>query len=257
MSQENKMKNKPENNVAIELINVSKSFRINHEIGSSTLKSVFANPFEYLKKRTYTYFHALKNINLKIQKGESVGFIGANGSGKSTTLKIIAGIYEADSGKVKVQGRIVPFLELGVGFNPELTARENIFLNGTILGMTRNMIKQRFDEIVRFAEIEEFLDTQIKKFSSGMLVRLAFSIAIRAEGDIYILDEILSVGDSKFQEKSRKEFEKLRKEGKTVIFVSHNMDAIKEFCTKVVLLKNGELIETNSVQDTVDMYLNG
>lgn len=240
----------------VELKNINKYFIIQHENNVTSVKNIFSNPLSIFQRKNNEVFHALENINFSIKQGESVGIIGSNGSGKSTTLKLIAGIYSPDSGKISVKGRIVPFLELGVGFNSELTARENIYLNGTILGMTRKEINSKFDSIVDFAEIREFLDTQIKKFSSGMLVRLAFSIAIQAEGDIYILDEILSVGDSKFQEKSRKEFEKLLSKNKTLIFVSHNMELIKLFCSRVVCIKNGKLTEKETIDETIKFYLN-
>ncbi|MEI6462967.1 MAG: ABC transporter ATP-binding protein [bacterium] len=250
-------KNNLKEGVVVELKNINKFFKINHESQNNSLKSFFLDPMSAFKRNYQTEFHALKNINLTINKGESVGIIGSNGSGKSTTLKIIAGIYSPDGGKVLTRGKVVPFLELGVGFNPDLTARENVFLNGTILGMTRDEIKRKFDSIVDFAEVRDFLDTPIKNFSSGMLVRLAFSIAIQAEGDVYILDEILSVGDVKFQEKSRKEFEKLRMSGKTLIFVSHSMASIKEFCNRAVCIKNGEMFEKPTMEETINFYLEG
>lgn len=243
---------KQESEFAVELEHISKSFIVSHEVANS-VKELFNNPFK--KKMEHEKYTALKDINIKVKKGEILGIIGRNGSGKSTLLKIVVGIYAPDDGKIKIRGRIVPFLELGVGFNMDLTARENIYLNGTILGMTRPEIEARFNEIVQFAEIEEFLDTQVKKFSSGMLVRLAFSIAIQAEGDIYILDEVLAVGDVKFQGKSKTEMFKFRDKGKTVIFVSHNMAAIQEFCDRVVCIEDGNLIEESTKEATIQRYL--
>ena len=241
------------NDIAISLKKVKKTFWIPHE-QINTFKSLFLMPFK-LKKMKWNAYEALKEISLDIKKGEIIGIIGRNGSGKSTLLKMIAGIYSIDEGKITVDGRIVPFLELGVGFHPELSARENIYLNGAILGMKRTEIDKRFDEIVDFAEVRNFLDTPIKNFSSGMLVRLAFSIAIRAEGDIFILDEVLAVGDAKFQEKSKLEMYKLRDKGKTVIFVSHSMAAIKDFCTRVVCIDKGYLFEKKSIDETIEYYI--
>lgn len=240
--------------LAISLRNVKKTFWIPHE-QINTFKSLFLMPFKW-RKMKWNSFEALKEINLDVKKGEIIGIIGKNGSGKSTLLKIIAGIYSADNGSIKIDGKIVPFLELGVGFHPDLTARENIYLNGSIIGMTRSEIDKVFDEIVDFAGIRNFLDSQMKKFSSGMLVRLAFSIAIRAKGDIYILDEVLSVGDAEFQEKSKAEMYKFRDQGKTVVFVSHSMESVKEFCDRVVYIKDGRIIESETIQETINQYLN-
>lgn len=240
--------------LAISLRNVKKTFWIPHE-QINTFKSLFLMPFKW-RKMKWNSFEALKEINLAVKKGEIIGIIGKNGSGKSTLLKIIAGIYSADSGIISVSGQIVPFLELGVGFNMDLSARENIFLNGSILGMYRKEIEEKFNDIVNFAEINNFLDTPVKNFSSGMLVRLAFSIAIQAKGDIYILDEVLAVGDTSFQERSKKEFIKLKDQGKTILFVSHSMGSIAEFCTRVICVKDGRIVEKESVQATIDYYLN-
>jgi ABC-type polysaccharide/polyol phosphate transport system ATPase subunit len=238
---------------AIKLVNVKKTFWIPHEQINS-IKSIFLMPFK-LSKMKWNVFEALKEINLTVKRGEILGIIGRNGSGKSTLLKIVAGIYSPDQGKVIVKGRIVPFLELGVGFHPDLTARENIFLNGAILGMSKKEISSKFDEIVDFAEVRNFLDTQIKKFSSGMLVRLAFSIAIRAEGDIFILDEVLSVGDVKFQDKSKQEIFKLKEKGKTILFVSHSMESVRTFCTRAICIDNGSIVEKKDIDSTIEFYL--
>ena len=175
----------------IEVENVSKIFEIPHE-SRNTLKSYFLHPFRRVGKER---FYALKSVDFKINQGDFIGVIGRNGSGKSTLLKILAGIFEPTKGKVHVNGTLVPFLELGVGFNPELTGRENIYLNGIILGMTRKYVESKFDEIVDFAEIRDFIDLQVKNYSSGMVIRLAFAIAVEARADIYLLDEVLSVGD--------------------------------------------------------------
>lgn len=239
-------------NIAIKIENISKSFRIPQE-NRNTLREHFWNLFHPTK---YKKFEVLKSISLRIEKGQWLGIIGNNGSGKSTLLKIIAGIYEPDEGKIKINGRLVPFLELGVGFNPELSARENIFLNGTILGVTRKELEKKFDQIVDFAEIRQFLDLPLKNFSSGMQVRLAFAIAIQAEADIYLLDEVLAVGDMIFQKKCKKVFYELKHQKKTVIFVSHNINEIKNFCDKIAWLERGKIKEYGSVLDIAAKYLN-
>ena len=236
---------------ALSVKNVSKAFKINKE-SRDTLKSMFINMF---KRNEHHTFYALSDVSFDVKKGEFLGIIGRNGSGKSTLLKIIAGIYHADSGEVKVNGHIVPFLELGVGFNPELTARENIFLNGTILGLTRKEIHRKFDDIVEFAEIGDFLDTPVKNFSSGMYVRLAFSIAMEVEADIYILDEVLSVGDVGFQRKSIARLEKLISNGATVIFVSHSMDQIRKYCERVVWLDGGKVVDIGRAKAITEKFL--
>lgn len=239
------------NTPIIELKNISKEFQIPHERRNS-LKEYFLN---FPRKAHFDCFSALQNINLTINKGDWIGIIGSNGSGKSTLLKIIAGIYEPDGGSLNVGGKIVPFLELGVGFNPELSARDNIFLNGAILGMTRKKISEKFDEIVDFAGIRKFLDQKLKNFSSGMQVRLAFSIAMQSNGDIYLLDEVLSVGDYEFQQKTRKTFEDMKKENKTVILVSHDLESIKNICDKAVLLENGKIKTIGKPLSVINDYI--
>ncbi len=199
--------------IAIKVDAVSKRFKIPHE-KHSTLKAAVLNIFN---KKSYTEFQALEDVSFEVKKGEFFGIIGRNGSGKSTLLKIIAGIYVPSRGKIKINGRISPFLELGVGFNPELTARENIFLGGSILGLTKKEIKKRFNKIVEFSELQDFIDMKFKNFSSGMQVRLAFALAIYAHAEILLMDEVLAVGDSNFQNKCLEEFNKYREEGKTVV----------------------------------------
>ena len=217
----------------IEVSSITKIFRIPQE-RKTQLKEYFVNPF---KKNTYKDFKALDNVSFSVEKGEFLGIIGRNGSGKSTLLKIISNIFLPNRGYVKTEGKVIPFLELGVGFNMELTAKENIFLNGVILGMSRSSLLDKYKDIINFAELEGFENTQLKNFSSGMQVRLAFSIAIQAKGDIYILDEVLAVGDMNFQQKCFNTFRKLKKEGKTIVFVSHSMGAVEEFCDRVILLE--------------------
>lgn len=241
-----------DNNKIIELKNISKEFRIPHERRNSA-KEYFLN---FWAKNHYDFFYALSEINLSINKGEWIGIIGHNGCGKSTLLKLISGIYEPDNGEINIKGRIIPFLELGVGFNTELSARDNIFLNGTILGMTRKNISEKFNEIVDFADIRQFLDQKLKNFSSGMQVRLAFSIAIQSSGDIYLLDEILAVGDYEFQQKSRAVFESMKREGKTVILVSHDLDSIRSLCDKAVLLEHGKIKLIDKPSVAINVYTN-
>lgn len=239
------------NTPIIELKNISKEFQIPHERRNS-IKEYFLN---FPRKTHFDCFSALQNINLTINKGDWIGIIGSNGSGKSTLLKIIAGIYEPNRGSLNVNGKIVPFLELGVGFNPELSARDNIFLNGTILGMTRKKISEKFDEMVDFAGIRKFLDQKLKNFSSGMQLRLAFSIAMQSNGDIYLLDEVLSVGDYEFQQKTRKTFEDMKREGKTVILVSHDLDSIKNICDKAILLDRGQIKTVGKPSNVINDYI--
>lgn len=184
----------------------------------------------------------LRGINLEISEGEFVGIVGRNGSGKSTLLKLLAKIYTPGKGSVSVRGKLVPFIELGVGFNPELTGRENIYMNGALLGFSNKEVDKMYDEIVEFAELGEFMDQKLKNYSSGMQVRLAFSIAIRANGDILLLDEVLAVGDEAFQRKCFAYFAKLKKEKKTVILVTHSMDSVQQFCTRAVLVNDGKIL---------------
>lgn len=234
----------------IQVKNLSKTFEIPHE-KKDTLRSRFLNPFSRPRK---SEFHALKDVNFDIKKGEIVGFIGKNGSGKSTLLKIITGIYAASEGSVKVQGSVVPFLELGIGFNAELTGRENVFLNGAILGMKTNYLRKKFDEIVDFAEVREFIDLPIKNYSSGMRVRLAFAIAVQAKADIYLLDEVLAVGDSQFQAKSINKMKELLLNGATVLFVSHSVNDIRDFCSRVILLNKGVAVYDGTVAAGIREY---
>ncbi len=238
--------------IAIKLENVSKSFYIPTE-QKNTIKSYFLNPFHKPKLRK---FDALKDISFEVKRGEFLGIIGRNGSGKSTLLKLIAGIYEPDSGKITVNGKIVPFLELGVGFNPELSGRENIFLNGTILGMSRKYLEEKFDEIVNFAEVRDFIDMPLKNYSSGMQVRLAFAITTVTDGDIYLMDEVLAVGDANFQEKCFKVLKNLISAGKTIVFVSHDLESIDKFCDRVILLSEHVIEKIGKPQEAVNTYLN-
>ncbi|MCA9377199.1 ABC transporter ATP-binding protein [Candidatus Dojkabacteria bacterium] len=235
----------------LEVKDLSKTFRINTE-RNDTIKKTFLNMF---RKGESHEFKALDGVSFELNKGDLLGIIGKNGSGKSTLLKVISGIYLPDGGEVISRGRIVPFLELGVGFNPELNARENIYLNGVILGLKRKEVEERFDAIVDFAEIRGFLDTPVKNFSSGMYVRLAFSIAMQVEADLYILDEVLSVGDIGFQEKSIGKLEELLSKGATVIFVSHSMEQITKYCSRVMYLQEGRKVMEGGADEVVARYV--
>ena len=234
----------------IEVKNLSKVFEIPHE-RRNTLKSYFLNPF---KKNEKERFYALNSVDFKVNKGDFIGIVGRNGSGKSTLLKILAGIFEPTKGKVEVNGTLVPFLELGVGFNPELTGRENIYLNGIILGMTRKYVESKFEQIVDFAEFRDFIDLQVKNYSSGMVIRLAFAIAMEARADIYLLDEILSVGDAAFQKKSLEKMLSLLSDGATGILVTHSIQDVKKYCNRVIMIQKGEVVYDGDVTGGVEKY---
>jgi len=201
-------------------------------------------------------FWALKGVNFEVAKGDRIGVVGRNGAGKSTLLKILSRITEPTKGKISIKGRVSSLLEVGTGFHPELTGRENIYLNGAILGMRRAEIKRKFDEIVEFAEVEKFLDTPVKRYSSGMYVRLAFAVAAHLESEILVVDEVLAVGDTQFQNKCLGKMQDVsREEGRTVLFVSHNMAAISRLCNKGILLSNGQIAENSDIDKIVDAYI--
>lgn len=235
----------------IEVKNISKTFKIPHERIDS-LRGKFFNIF---KTKEYSQFEALKDVNFEIQPGEFLGIIGRNGSGKSTLLKILAGIYEPDKGKIIVRGKISPFLELGVGFNGELSARDNIYLNATILGLSHEQINQKFDKIIEFAELENFVDTKVKNFSSGMYARLAFSVAIEAEADIYLMDEVLAVGDAGFQAKCFEKFRELKNQNKTIVLVSHDLNSVRDYCDKAILLEDSHIKLNTGANEVINTYL--
>lgn len=238
--------------VVLSVEHVSKYFKLPTEQASG-LKQAFINWTRGIKG--YKEQHVLRDINFEVRKGDFFGIVGRNGSGKSTLLKLISGIYVPDSGRIRVNGKLVPFIELGVGFNPELTGRENVFLNGALLGFTRAQIENMYDDIVQFAELEEFMDQKLKNYSSGMQVRLAFSVAIQAQGDILVLDEVLAVGDEAFQRKCDAYFAKVKKDAnKTVILVTHDMNAVKRYCNKAVLIKDGEVIVNGDKNDVANRY---
>ncbi len=237
--------------IAIKVTNVSKSFKLPHEKNSS-IKSLVLHPF---KKRTFEKQEVLKDINFEIKKGEFFGIVGRNGSGKSTLLKLLAGIYSPDKGHIQVNGKLTPFIELGVGFNPELTGRENVFLNGALLGFNRKEMLEMYDEIVEFAEIEKFMDQKLKNYSSGMQVRLAFSIAIRAQSDIILIDEVLAVGDAAFQAKCISTLEIYKGSNKTIIIVTHDMGVVKKYCDRAIHLHTGKIIEEGSPEIIAESYI--
>ena len=200
-------------------------------------------------------FWALKDVNFEIKRGEVVGIIGRNGAGKSTLLKILSRITEPSEGRVEIKGRVASLLEVGTGFHPELTGRENIYLNGAILGMTRAEIRRKFDEIVAFAEIEKFLDTPVKRYSSGMYVRLAFAVAAHLEPEILIIDEVLAVGDIEFQKKCLGKMQDVAGEGRTVLFVSHNLGAVRQLCERAIFLLAGSVVAEGEVNSVVERYI--
>lgn len=239
----------------IKIKNLKKSFFLPHERHDS-LVEFMSNPLRIFKPAG-EQFTVLKDIDLEVYKGEFLGIMGRNGSGKSTLLKILAGIYEPTNGSVKISGKVVPFLELGVGFNPELSGKENVFLNGIILGMSRKLLEKKYDEIVAFAELEKFMDMPLKNYSSGMQVRLAFSIAIMADADIYILDEVLAVGDVEFQKKCFDVFRNYKEQRKTVILVTHASGSVKDFCTRAVFLKDGVFQVQGDVDEVIEAYNRG
>jgi ABC-2 type transport system ATP-binding protein len=235
--------------VAIKVDQITKTFKLPHEKQNS-LKSSLIN----FKKRGFEKQIALNDVSFEINKGEFFGIVGRNGSGKSTLLKMLAGIYSPTRGAIHINGTLTPFIELGVGFNPELTGRENVFLNGALLGFSRKEMSGMYNEIVEFAEIERFMDQKLKNYSSGMQVRLAFSIAIKAESDILLLDEVLAVGDAAFQQKCYDYFEDLKQDHKTVIFVSHDMSAVRRFCTRAIYIERGKIVRSGDPLEIADLY---
>ncbi len=231
--------------------NVSKTFKLPTERVDSLRDKIFG----VFKNNNYREFKALENISFEVKAGEFLGIIGKNGSGKSTLLKILAGVYEPDKGKVIVRGKISPFLELGVGFNGELSARDNIYLNGTILGLSEKQIDEKFDRIIEFAELQDFVETKVKNFSSGMYARLAFSVAIEAEADIYLMDEVLAVGDANFQAKCFDKFRELKKQGKTIILVTHDLNSIQNYCDQCILLQDSHIVKKDKPDEIINQYL--
>ena len=237
--------------IAIKVDQVSKIFKIPHENRDTIRERIIS----FRKKTSYEKFEALNNVSFEIRKGEFFGIIGRNGSGKSTLLKILAGIYTPDSGSVQVKADISPFLELGVGFNPELSGKDNIYLNGTILGLTKKEIDKKFNQIVEFSELERFINLKVKNYSSGMHVRLAFSVAIHANKEILLMDEVLAVGDTNFQAKCLSEFIRFREAGKTVVLVTHDTGTVQRYCNRAMLLRNGSISHIGPSDDIVSAYI--
>ncbi len=224
---------------AVALSHVSKSFRLPLD-QAHTLKERVLHPF---RTRRFDELHAVDDVSLEIAQGEFFGIVGRNGSGKSTLLKCLAGIYQTDGGKLDVNGRLSPFIELGVGFNPELTARDNAIINAIMLGLSRKEAQERFADIVAFAELEEFMDLKLKNYSSGMMIRLAFSVAIQVDADIVLIDEVLAVGDASFQQKCFDQFTRLKAAGRTILFVTHDMGSVERFCDRAMLMERGKVID--------------
>lgn len=237
--------------IAIIAKDIHKSFRLPTEQAFGLKQAIF-NRLRGIKG--YKEQKVLRGIDLEIKKGEFVGIIGRNGSGKSTLLKILAGTYYPEKGEITINGTLVPFIELGVGFNPELTGRENVYLNGALLGFSNEEMDAMYDDIWDFAELKDFQDQKLKNYSSGMQVRLAFSIAIRARGDILLLDEVLAVGDAAFQEKCNNYFADLKDKKQTVILVTHSMENVRKFCNRAILIENGKIIEEGDPKKVADAY---
>jgi ABC-type polysaccharide/polyol phosphate transport system ATPase subunit len=235
---------------AIEVVGVSKSFRIPHE-QRTYFKEYFLHP---LRRTTYERNDALQDVTFSIEAGEFFGVFGPNGSGKSTLLRILAGIYVPDAGLVRVNGLLSPFIELGVGFNLELNARDNIRINSTLAGLNGRQLDEKFDQILAFSELERFVDQKLKNYSSGMLMRLAYSIAIQIPFDVLLLDEVLAVGDESFQEKCFRTFDRFKEEGKTVVLVTHALDLFGRFCDRVLLLEKGVIEAIGSPEEIIEVY---
>jgi ABC-2 type transport system ATP-binding protein len=235
----------------IRVRNVSKDFLLPH-LRQTTLKGKALNMFR--RSRTIEVQQALRDIDFDVQQGEFLGVVGRNGSGKSTLLKILAGIYMPTRGSVAVGGKLVPFIELGVGFNPDLTGRENVYLNGALLGFSKSEVEAMYDDIVAFAELEESMDQKLKNYSSGMQVRIAFSVATRAKADVLLIDEVLAVGDTAFQRKCFEHFRALKRSATTIVFVTHSMDAVREFCDRAILIEDAGIVAQGSAEDVAAQY---
>jgi ABC-type polysaccharide/polyol phosphate transport system ATPase subunit len=238
---------------AIDVEGVSKMFLIPQE-QRARLKEYFAHP---LKREVYEPNEALRDVTFRVEPGEFFGIIGPNGSGKSTLLKVLAGIYRADSGTVRIGGRLSPFIELGVGFNPEFTARTNVEISAALIGLSRRQLAERFDSIIAFAGLERFVNQQLKNYSTGMLLRLAYSVAIQVPFAILLLDEALAVGDAEFQQKCFQTFAEMKAQGKTVVFVSHDLSSISTFCDRALLLQSGSVTALGDVDDVIEAYRPG
>lgn len=243
--------------IAIKVSGVGKTFQ--PQSSSSTIKEAFIGVGRKLRgKRNLVHkegeYTALKDISFEVNKGDFFGIVGRNGCGKSTLLKMIAGVYTPTKGHIQINGKLTPFIELGVGFNPELSGRDNVFLNGSLLGFTRKQMEEMYDDIVNFAELHEFMDTKLKNYSSGMQVRLAFSVAIRAESDILVIDEVLAVGDEAFQQKCLRVFQDYKESSRTVILVTHDMNSVRNLCNRALLIEDGKVKYAGDVEKVADLY---
>ena len=237
--------------IAIKVTNLHKSFKLPTEQAFGLKQAIF-NRIRGIKG--YKEQKVLRGLDFEIKKGDFIGIVGRNGSGKSTLLKILAGIYYPEKGEITVNGQLVPFIELGVGFNPELTGRENVYMNGALLGFSNDEMNTMYDDIWDFAELRDFQDQKLKNYSSGMQVRLAFSIAIRARGDILLLDEVLAVGDAAFQQKCNDYFASLKDSNQTVILVTHSMENVRKFCNRAILIENGKITQDGNPDKVADAY---
>ena len=241
-----------DDDIAISVKDLHKSFRLPTEQAFGLKQAIF-NRLRGIKG--YKEQKVLRGLTFDIKKGDFIGIVGRNGSGKSTLLKILAGVYYPEAGEVIINGTLVPFIELGVGFNPELTGRENVYLNGALLGFSNDEIDKMYDDIWEFAELKDFQDQKLKNYSSGMQVRLAFSIAIRARGDILLLDEVLAVGDAAFQQKCNDYFASLKDKKQTVILVTHSMDNVEKFCNRAILIEEGKIVTSGNPHKVAKAYL--
>ncbi len=235
---------------AISVRNLSKTFRLPHE-QYHTLKERVLHPF---RSRTFDLLQAVQDVSMEIAPGEFFGIVGRNGSGKSTLLKCLAGIYDIDGGELEINGRLSPFIELGVGFNMDLPARDNVIINAIMLGLSRKQARERFDDIIAFAELEDFVDLKLKNYSSGMYVRLAFATAVQVDADILLIDEVLAVGDANFQQKCFDEFTRLQQAGRTILFVTHDMGAVERFCNRAMLLERGRIVAVDTPSSIARQY---
>ena len=249
---ERKIISSSDNENAVEVKHISKSFILPTERAWGLKQAIF-NRLRGVKG--YREQNVLKDISFSVKKGEFLGIVGRNGSGKSTLLKILSGIYYPEKGSVIINGNLVPFIELGVGFNPELTGRENVYLNGALLGFSNKEMEKMYDDIWKFAELEEFQDQKLKNYSSGMQVRLAFSIAIRAKGDILVLDEVLAVGDAEFQQKCNEYFASLKNREQTIILVTHDMASVERFCDRAIMIEDGKIAIKGDPKKVAKAYM--
>jgi len=240
------------NDISINVENITKTFKIYHEKRDNIFEVITGI---FSRKKYYEELLVLNNISFQVKKGEMFGIIGKNGIGKTTLLRLIAGIFQPDSGKIDTNGTIVPFLGLGAGFNGEMTARDNVIFYGKLLGISKKEIKSKISDVIKFAELEKFEDTKLKNFSSGMYARLAFATAVQVNPDIILMDEILSVGDIGFQKKSHETFLEFKKQKKTIVLVTHDLNAIKENCDRAMFVNNGKIITIGEPQSVINEYL--